>query len=139
MFSYTRPDAVHAFHTQLLLGSIIPILIIIQKQLQDHRIHKTNMVVSSSFGARLPISRWFHDDVRLIQPRKPPRLLMDVTDVLRGRRVEFMHLCSERRVQRTRVVLRHGGQYRTGTNNGGSALTSPNVFVTPFCSLNDLA
>jgi len=34
-----RPDAVHAFHTRPLLGSIP---IIIQKQLQDRRIHKSN-------------------------------------------------------------------------------------------------
>ena len=64
---------------------------------------------------------------------------MDVADVLRGRRVEYLHLGTEWRAQRTLIVLRHDRQHRMGANNGRSALTPPTVLVTPFCSLNDLA
>jgi len=50
--------------------------------------------VSSSFGARFRISRWLHD-TRLIPPRKPRRLLVDVLDTFRGRGVKCLHLLTE--------------------------------------------
>lgn len=94
--------------------------------------------ISSSFSTRFRISGWFHG-TRLVPPRKPPRLLMDVLDMFRGRRVERLHLHTEGRTQSTRIVLHRARQCHIRGNNGRSALTSPTFLVTPFCSLNVLA
>ena len=120
-FVFAGPDAVHAFHTRPFFG-LMPI--IIQNKSQDPRVHNPTSPVSSRFAARLRFSGHRLRSIRLIPPRKPLCLLVDVVDTFRGRRVECLHLRTEGRVQCARVVLCHDRQHHMGTNNGRSPYVS---------------